>query len=114
MVVGFTKADKLKSKDHALAPSLGINYEVIPDSFLYARYSEAIRLPSLFETTRGTLQLVPNNELKPERMQAFELDASTILGGVTTTGDETSLKLYISTIISKISSRAVMIRSQVA
>jgi len=93
MVVGFTQGDKLKSKDHAFAPSLGVNYEIVPDTFLYARYSEAIRLPSLFETTRGTLQVVPSNELKPERMQAFELGASTTLGGLITAGDETSLKL---------------------
>jgi len=95
MVVGFSHSKKLTAKDHAFAPSIGLNYEILPETFLYTRYSQAMRMPSLFETTHGTLQvrLKEDHELKPERMQALEIGASTSLSGVFSEADVFSAKI---------------------
>jgi len=93
MVTGFSYSKKLKSRDHDFAPSIGINYEIMPDTFLYTRLSQAMRMPSMFETTRGTLQAVPSDELKPEHMRSFEVGGSTNLGSIVRDGDEFSVKI---------------------
>jgi len=113
MVTGFSYSKKLKSRDHAFTPSIGINYEIMPDTFLYARLSQAMRMPSLFETTRGTLQVVPSEELKPEQMRAFEIGASTNLGSILR--EMNSLpKFPCFAIISKTSLSVIMIHVQAA
>jgi len=93
MVVGFSHSGRLKSRDHAFAPSIGINYEIRPETFLYANLSSAMRMPSLFETTRGTLQAVPNDALKPERMRAFEVGVSSRFDNLVSEGDQLSAKI---------------------
>jgi len=93
MVVGFSHSEKLKSKDHAFAPSIGVHYEIRPQTLLYATYRQSMRMPSLFETTRGTLQVLPSNELKPEKMRSLEIGASTSHNGLISADDQFSVKI---------------------
>ncbi len=92
-VVGFDRGEKMSSRDSGFTPAIGVNYEIIPQTFLYASYTQGYRLPSLFETTIGTLQLDPAAGLKPERSRALEIGASTTRENLITGGDVASFKL---------------------
>ncbi|WHS30520.1 TonB-dependent receptor [Brucella sp. NM4] len=92
-VVGFDRGPSLSTKDSGFTPAFGINYEIAPDTFLYASYAEGIRMPSLFETTLGTLQVEPTRGLKPERSRNWEIGASTTLHNLLTAGDTASFKI---------------------
>lgn len=68
--------DQTNNKDSKFAPSLGISYYLLPETFLYANYSLANRMPSMFETSMGTANVKTVNSLKPEQAQNFELGFS--------------------------------------
>ncbi|UXN06254.1 TonB-dependent receptor [Bartonella sp. HY761] len=92
-VTGFEISKPLHLKDNAFSPSVGFNYEIVPDTFVYANYTQGVRLPSLFETTYGTNQLSPTDQLKPERSKSFEIGASRTVNSFITTGDTASAKI---------------------
>ena len=92
-VVGFDRGPSLSTKDSGFTPAFGVNYEIAPDTFLYASYAEGMRMPSLFETTLGTLQVEPTGGLKPERSRNWEIGASTTLHNLLTAGDTASFKI---------------------
>ncbi|UXM95260.1 TonB-dependent receptor [Bartonella sp. HY329] len=92
-VTGFEISKPLHLKDNAFSPSVGFNYEIVPDTFVYANYTQGVRLPSLFETTYGTNQLSPTDQLKPERSKSFEIGASKTINSFITTGDTASAKI---------------------
>lgn len=92
-VIGFDKNKTLTNKNSGFTPAFGVNYEIRPDTFLYVTYTEGLRMPSLFETTNGTLSVAPPISLKPERAQNWELGVSERVGDLITAGDTTSLKL---------------------
>ncbi|MEQ6814802.1 TonB-dependent receptor domain-containing protein, partial [Pseudomonas aeruginosa] len=67
VVTGYNYSKKGSSRGGGFSPAFGINFELAPDTFVYASYTEGLRLPSLFETSQGTLQVEPGKDLKPER-----------------------------------------------
>ncbi|WP_242702528.1 MULTISPECIES: TonB-dependent receptor [Achromobacter] len=93
VVTGFGYSGKQRSSGGGFAPSAGFNFELVPDTFVYASYTQGLRLPSLFETSRGVLQTDPGKGLKPERSNSWEVGASTLRGNVLTDGDSAAVKL---------------------
>lgn len=93
MVVGFDRGRAVSNYDRAFSPAFGVNYEFAPRTFLYVRYTEGIRLPSLFETSLGIPNVAPGATLKPERSRVWEIGASTTLHGLVADGDVASFKL---------------------
>ncbi|MBP6116490.1 MAG: TonB-dependent receptor [Neisseriaceae bacterium] len=69
--------DPIKNKGGKLAPNIGITYYFQPETFVYANYSQAYRMPSLFETSMGTANVKTVASLKPEQANNFELGFST-------------------------------------
>ena len=93
MVVGFDLAEPMKMEADGFAPTIGANYEFAPDSFIYASYTEALRMPSVFESSQGTQQVTPNASIKPERARTLELGVSTIRENLFKQGDHAAIKL---------------------
>ncbi|AOM42915.1 TonB-dependent receptor domain-containing protein [Xenorhabdus hominickii] len=63
-------------KDHAWAPTLSATAYVSDDFRLYARYAEAVRMPSLFEDTvgfSGSKNNLIGQHFKPERAKTTEV-----------------------------------------
>ncbi|WP_338804037.1 TonB-dependent receptor [Xenorhabdus griffiniae] len=65
-----------KRKDHAWAPTFSATAYVTDDFRIYARYAEAVRMPSIFEDTVG-FSGSPTNQIghkfKPERAKTAEV-----------------------------------------
>ncbi|WP_454673215.1 TonB-dependent receptor domain-containing protein [Achromobacter pestifer] len=93
VVTGYDYSGKQRSSGGGFSPSAGFNLELVPDTFVYASYTQGLRMPSLFETSRGTLQTDPGKALKPERSNSWELGASTLRGNVLTDGDSAAIKV---------------------
>ncbi|WP_374833101.1 TonB-dependent receptor [Paenochrobactrum pullorum] len=93
VVTGFERGEKLSDKSSSFTPAFGLNYEIMPQTLIYASYTQGYRLPSLFETTLGTLQVDPAKGLRPERSRAIEIGASTTQNNLFMTGDTASFKL---------------------
>ncbi|MGO3742876.1 TonB-dependent receptor domain-containing protein [Kerstersia sp.] len=90
---GYAFSEPVEDSGNTFAPGLGISYEFARDSFAYVSYTQAVRLPSLFETSLGTSQLMPAQGLKPERARNWEIGVSTIQSALITPRDALSLKL---------------------
>jgi hemoglobin/transferrin/lactoferrin receptor protein len=95
MVVGFDRSQQPSQRDNGLSPGIGVNYEIAPQTLLYASYTQGLRLPSLFETSLGTPSVDPVSGLKPERSHSWEIGASTTKDSLFATGDSLSLKLAL-------------------
>ncbi|MGR6656676.1 TonB-dependent receptor domain-containing protein [Pseudomonas mosselii] len=93
VVTGYDYTPQGKSRGGGFAPAFGINVEFLPDTFVYASYTEGLRLPSLFETSQGTQQVTPGKHLKPERSRSWEVGVSALRSDLLTAGDEASAKL---------------------
>ncbi|MCF5104375.1 TonB-dependent receptor, partial [Pseudomonas proteolytica] len=93
VVTGYTYSGKQSDSKGAFSPAIGINYEIAPDTFIYASYTQGLRMPSLFETSQGTLQTMPGKGLKPERSSNWEIGASTLQKGLLTDNDTAAIKL---------------------
>ncbi|XDZ52494.1 TonB-dependent receptor [Neisseriaceae bacterium CLB008] len=86
-------ADPVKNKGGKLAPNIGITYYFLPETFMYANYSQAYRMPSLFETSMGTANVKTVASLKPEQANNFELGFSTTHRNLFKNEDYLSLKV---------------------
>jgi hemoglobin/transferrin/lactoferrin receptor protein len=87
-------------RDSGFAPAVGVTLNVTEDSFVYANYSQGLRMPGLFESTMGTDALLPAAGLDPERARSWEVGASTTQTGLIRPDDEASFKLaYFNTSI---------------
>lgn len=93
MGVVTSTGEKMSNRSSGLAPSFGVKYDFGPETFVYATYKEAIRIPALFDTSMGTLQNTPTDGLKPERSKAFEIGASTKQDDLFGTGISGAFKL---------------------
>ncbi|TYK60380.1 TonB-dependent receptor [Pseudomonas synxantha] len=93
VVSGYDYSGKNRNSGGAFAPAFGINLEVAPDTFVYASYTQGLRMPSLFETSQGVLQTLPGKGLKPERSSNWEIGASTLQKGLFVADDEAAIKL---------------------
>ncbi|NNA69245.1 TonB-dependent receptor [Pseudomonas gessardii] len=93
VVTGYTYAKKQSDSAGAFSPAFGVNLELAPDTFIYASYTQGLRMPSLFESSLGTLQTLPGKGLKPERSSHWEIGASTMQKGLLAANDSASIKL---------------------
>lgn len=93
VVTGYTYAKKQSDSAGAFSPAFGVNLELAPDTFIYASYTQGLRMPSLFESSLGTLQTLPGKGLKPERSSHWEIGASTMQTGLLAANDSASIKL---------------------
>ncbi|WP_265532876.1 TonB-dependent receptor [Pseudomonas saponiphila] len=93
VVTGYTYSGKDSNSGGAFAPAFGINIEVLPDTFVYASYTQGFRMPSLFETGYGVQQTTPGKGLKPERSSNWEIGASTLHKGLLVDDDTAAIKL---------------------
>ncbi|WP_430443315.1 MAG: TonB-dependent receptor domain-containing protein [Pseudomonas piscis] len=93
VVSGYDYAKKGRDSGGAFSPAFGISLEVMPDTFIYASYTQGLRMPSLFETSQGVLFTSPGKGLKPERSSNWEIGASTLQRDWLVDGDSTALKL---------------------
>ncbi|MGU9825908.1 TonB-dependent receptor domain-containing protein [Pseudomonas sp. LF242] len=93
VVTGYEYSGKASNSGGAFAPAVGINIEVLPDTFVYASYTRGFRMPSLFETSQGVLQTMPGKGLKPERSSNWEVGASTLQKGLLFDDDSAAIKL---------------------
>ncbi|TFF38369.1 TonB-dependent receptor [Pseudomonas sp. RIT623] len=93
VVTGYDYTPQGKSSGAGFSPAFGINVEFLPDTFVYASYTQGLRLPSLFETSQGTQQVTPGKHLKPERSRSWEFGVSALRDNLLRTGDEASIKL---------------------
>lgn len=92
-VVSGYEYSQAKRKRWRFSPAVGINIEVAPDTFVYASYTQGLRMPSLFETSQGVLQTMPGKGLKPERSSNWEVGASTMHKGLLFDNDSAAIKL---------------------
>ena len=93
VVTGYNYSGKNSNSGGAFAPAFGINIEVLPDTFVYASYTQGFRMPSLFETSQGVQQTMPGKGLKPERSSNWEIGASTLQKGLLVDDDSAAFKL---------------------
>ena len=85
--------DPITNNAGKLAPNIGVSYYFLPETFVYANYSQAYRMPSLFETSMGTANVKTVADLKPEQANNFELGFSTTHRNLFKNEDQTSFKL---------------------
>ncbi len=95
VVVGFDFEKNRVHKNHDLGFSVGAQYNFTPNTFVYVSYVQGTRMPSLFETTMGTTQVVIENniELKPETTKNWELGLSMHKQGIFKDKDSGGLKI---------------------
>lgn len=82
---GNTVCDEIyiDAKGSGYAPMLSLLWEPYKGLQLYAQYAEALRMPSLFETTSGfSVSATPESELKPEHAKNKEIGFNLLKSGV--------------------------------
>jgi len=82
-----------KVKDHGWVPHFNVSYELTDDSRVYVKYAEAIRYPSMFESTIGWSASVSQYGLNPEHSYNWELGYVHDLTAVFSEADYADLKL---------------------
>ncbi|AOA59518.1 TonB-dependent receptor domain-containing protein [Acinetobacter larvae] len=73
VVVGYKGLEKPDQRQHGLAPHMGVSYQFTPQQRAYLSYTAKHRMPSLLETSLGTQQIKPGEDLKPELAKSWEL-----------------------------------------
>ncbi len=71
--IDFSKTGVQKSKDHGWTPTASATINFSPNSRMYLRYSEAYRMPSMFESTIGFSGTISGYKLEPEHASNYEL-----------------------------------------
>ena len=74
----FTASDQISRNNNGFAPNLAVNMQLSDTWLAYARYSEALRMPSLMESTRGWSVSSRVFEIEPERAKNKEIGFSYI------------------------------------
>lgn len=84
-----------KKKDSGWTPALSVSIQLNPESRFYLRYSEILRMPSIFESTVGFSANLPfnNQALKPEHIYNYEVAYVQHFDSVFTEDDYTDIKL---------------------
>ncbi|SUD89963.1 Probable TonB-dependent receptor NMB1497 precursor [Psychrobacter phenylpyruvicus] len=96
IITGYTFGEAIEEDDDALSFSAGVKYNFLPNSFIYASYTEGSRMPSLFETSMGTTQVVPimnETSIDPETSKNWEVGVSSRHTGLFADSDKASFKL---------------------
>lgn len=90
---GLCNTVYLDSKDAGLAPMVSLLWEPWEGIQFYAQYAEALRMPSLFETTAGfSVATTPDSNLKPEHTKNRELGFNVLRNGVLQKSDALRVK----------------------
>ncbi len=92
-VVGYDHAGKQAHAAQGFSPSFGIAFEALPNALVYASHTQGLRMPSLFETSRGTLQVKPGRNLKPERSNTWEVGGSLMRNDLLKDRDASAIRL---------------------
>jgi hemoglobin/transferrin/lactoferrin receptor protein len=74
------------------SPSAGATIEPVKDLQFYVNYSDAVRMPTLFESVKAYTILI-NPDLRPERSRNWEVGANLVRKGVFAADDKAMLKL---------------------
>ncbi|GAB1439986.1 TonB-dependent receptor [Providencia sp.] len=75
------------------SPQVGIAFHLDDTSQIYVKYSEAVKNPSIFESTLGNWTSVPAADLKPEKNKVLEIGASTVQKSLLMDDDKMSAKV---------------------
>lgn len=78
-------------EDGGYSPSAGVVLEPVKGTQFYANYSNALRMPTIFETA-AAYSLIPNPDLHPERSSNWEAGVNVIRDGVFAPRDKAMLK----------------------
>ncbi|MGE3710421.1 MAG: TonB-dependent receptor, partial [Hyphomicrobiaceae bacterium] len=78
-------------QDGGYSPSAGVVLEPVKGAQLYANYSSALRMPTLFEAV-AAYTLIPNPDLGPERSNNWEVGVNLIKDGLFAPNDKAMLK----------------------
>ncbi|MGO3742796.1 TonB-dependent receptor domain-containing protein, partial [Kerstersia sp.] len=82
-----------KVRHSGSAPIVSLSWEFLPDWQIYGRYAEALRMPSLFESTGGfSFNTVVGSNLKPEHARNREIGLSFVRDGLFGSDDALRLK----------------------
>ncbi|WP_272657640.1 TonB-dependent receptor domain-containing protein [Providencia sp. PROV086] len=87
----YTKPMERHGRD--FSPQVGIAFHLDDTSQLYVKYSEAVKNPSIFESTLGNWTSVPAADLKPEKNKVLEIGASTVQHSMLTSDDKMAAKV---------------------
>ncbi len=71
--IDLTKTGVQKSKDSGWTPTASATVNFNSNSRMYLRYSEAYRMPSMFESTLGFSGTLSGYKLEPEHASNYEL-----------------------------------------
>ncbi len=83
-----------EEQNRGSAPVVSLVWEPLPGWQLYARRAEALRMPSMFESTSGfSVSPIIGRELKPEHARNQELGTNLLFDGVLMPRDKLRLKL---------------------
>lgn len=81
----------ISREDHGFAPIIGLSAQVNDSTIVYARYSEALRMPSLAESTMGFSAAV-SDTLKPEHSKDWEIGVNWLTNSLIADSDNMRLK----------------------
>lgn len=84
--------DDKRFNGDGVAPMVSATVEPWDGIQLYGKYSEAIRLPSLFETTRGFSTNYFGTDLSPEHAKTWEFGINILRDDVLSVGDKLRIK----------------------
>lgn len=83
-----------RNRQSGTAPVFSLLWEPLGGLQFYGRYAQALRMPSLFESTSGfSFNAAPDVVLKPERAKNREVGLNFLKDGALVTGDKLRLKL---------------------
>lgn len=82
-----------EERSSGFTPIVAVTVEPLDGLQFYVRYAEAIRAPSLFESTTGfSVSALPSIAIKPEHAKNWEFGTNLSMDSVFDTGDELRLK----------------------
>ncbi|WP_343805468.1 TonB-dependent receptor [Paenochrobactrum glaciei] len=82
-----------EERSSGFTPIVAVTVEPLSGLQFYVRYAEAIRAPSLFESTTGfSVSALPSIAIKPEHAKNWEFGTNLSMDNVFDTGDELRLK----------------------
>ena len=82
---------KPSREDGGFSPSAGVVLEPVKGAQFYANYSNALRMPTLFESV-AAYTLIPNPDIHPERSRNWEAGVNLVKDGVFAPNDKAMLK----------------------
>lgn len=87
----YTKPIERKGSD--FSPQVGLAFHLDDNSQIYVKYSEAVKNPTIFESTLGNWTSMPSADLKPEKNKVLEIGASTVQNSLFTEEDKLAAKV---------------------